>query len=160
MITGNVKTAKLQGTISSNGSVSGNVSNGIKELVDLSVVETLVEAALTEAKESGEFDGPQGPQGEIGPQGLQGEVGPQGETGEQGPQGIQGPKGDKGDAFTYADFTAEQLATLKGEKGDTGATGAPGYTPVKGTDYFTEEDKTELVNAVLAALPAAEGVSY
>ena len=27
-------------------------------------------------------------------------------------------KGDKGDAFTYADFTAEQLAGLKGPKGD------------------------------------------
>ena len=38
--------------------------------------------------------------------------------------------------------------------------GADGYTPVKGTDYFTEEDKTELVNAVLAALPTWEGGSY
>lgn len=38
--------------------------------------------------------------------------------------------------------------------------GADGYTPVKGTDYFTEEDKTELVNSVLVALPAAEGVSF
>lgn len=27
-------------------------------------------------------------------------------------------KGDKGDAFTYEDFTEEQLALLKGEKGD------------------------------------------
>ena len=41
-----------------------------------------------------------------------------------------------------------------------GPQGPQGYTPVKGTDYFTEEDKTELVNAVIAALPAAEGVSY
>ena len=29
-------------------------------------------------------------------------------------------------AFTYADFTAEQLAALKGDKGDTGATGPQG----------------------------------
>lgn len=29
-------------------------------------------------------------------------------------------KGEKGDAFTYEDFTPEQLAVLKGEKGDTG----------------------------------------
>ena len=42
-------------------------------------------------------------------------------------------KGEKGDAFTYADFTAEQLARLKGEKGDTGQ---DGYTPKKGIDYF------------------------
>ena len=37
---------------------------------------------------------------------------------------------------------------------------AEGYTPVKGTDYFTEADKEELVATVLAELPAAEGVSY
>lgn len=30
---------------------------------------------------------------------------------------VRGPKGDKGDAFTYADFTPEQLAELKGEIG-------------------------------------------
>lgn len=29
-----------------------------------------------------------------------------------------GPKGEKGDAFTYDDFTSEQLAALKGDKGD------------------------------------------
>lgn len=47
-----------------------------------------------------------------------------------------------------------------GPQGEPGQAGAAGHTPVKGTDYFTAEDKTELVNAVLAALPAAEGVSY
>lgn len=47
----------------------------------------------------------------------------------------------------------------QGEKGETGANGADGYTPVKGTDYWTETDKTEIVSDVLAALPAAEGVS-
>lgn len=35
-------------------------------------------------------------------------------------------KGDKGDPFTYADFTAEQLAALKGPKGDKGDTGEQG----------------------------------
>lgn len=67
--------------------------------------------------------------GEKGEQGIQGIQGPKGDTGDQGPQGIQGEKGDKGDkgdAFTYSDFTAEQLAGLKGEKGDKGDTGAQG----------------------------------
>lgn len=44
----------------------------------------------------------------------------------------KGAKGDKGDPFTYADFTSEQLATLKGakgDKGDKGDTGANGITP-------------------------------
>lgn len=78
-----------------------------------------------------------------------------GELENPAPINIKGDKGDKGDAFTYADFTAEQLAALKGDKGDkgdkgetgdTGAkgdkgdTGAEGYTPVRGIDYWTSED--------------------
>lgn len=49
------------------------------------------------------------------------------------------------------------VALPQGEKGDTGA---DGYTPVKGVDYFTADDKNELVQAVLAALPAAEEGSF
>lgn len=89
--------------------------------------------------------GPQGIQGETGPQGEQGPQGIQGiqgETGEKGEQGIQGEKGDKGD------------------KGDTGSKGADGYTPIKGTDYYTEADKQEMVSLVLNALPSAEGVGF
>lgn len=41
-----------------------------------------------------------------------------------------------------------------------GATGSAGKTPVKGTDYFTEDDKTEMVNTVIAALPTTEGVGF
>lgn len=89
-----------------------------------------------------------------------------------GLKGDKGEKGDTGAAFTYSDFTAEQLAALKGEKGekgdkgDTGATGpqgepgANGYTPVKGTDYWTAADKAEIVDDVLAALPTWTGGSY
>ena len=84
-----------------------------------------------------------GEKGDTGPQGEKGEKGEKGDTGEQGVQGIQGEKGDKGDkgaAFTYANFTPEQLAELKGEKGDNGTDGKDGYTPQKGVDYFTDED--------------------
>ena len=49
---------------------------------------------------------------------------------------------------------------LKGDKGDTGAAGADGYTPVKGTDYWTEADKAEIVADTLAALPKWTGGSY
>lgn len=45
-------------------------------------------------------------------------------------------------------------------KGDTGAAGADGYTPVKGTDYFTDADKSELVAAVLAEIPVVESEGY
>ena len=67
--------------------------------------------------------------GEAGPKGDQGEKGDTGERGpqgEQGIQGIQGPAGPKGDAFTYSDFTPEQLAVLKGPKGDKGEQGIQG----------------------------------
>lgn len=63
--------------------------------------------ALAQAKESGEFDGPQGlagPKGDTGPQG------PKGDTGDIGPQGPAGPAGktpEKGvDYFTDEDKSA------------------------------------------------------
>lgn len=88
--------------------------------------------------------GPQGPKGETGATGATGPQGPKGETGATGPQGEQGiqgeigptgpqgEKGDKGDAFTYSDFTAAQLAALKGDKGDTGPQGKKGETGATG----------------------------
>lgn len=39
------------------------------------------------------------------------------------------------------------------------ASGRDGATPVKGTDYWTAEDRAAMVSDVLAALPAAEEVS-
>lgn len=53
--------------------------------------------------------------------------------------------------------------SIRGATGGTGATGkagADGYTPVKGTDYWTETDKAEMVEDVIAALPTWEGGSY
>ena len=50
----------------------------------------------------------------------------------KGDRGNDGAKGDKGDPFTYADFTAEQLAALKGEKGDKGDIGPQGIQGPKG----------------------------
>ena len=88
--------------------------------------------------------GPKGDKGDTGEQGIQG---PQGE---QGIQGIQGPAGPKGDAFTYSDFTEDQLAALKGpkgdqgEKGDTGERGPQGEQGIQGPkgDAFTYNDFT------------------
>lgn len=41
-----------------------------------------------------------------------------------------------------------------------GKNGEDGHTPVKGTDYYTTEDKNEMVNLVLDALPTWTGGSY
>ena len=45
-----------------------------------------------------------------------------------------GPKGDKGDAFTYDDFTPEQLAALKGADGKDGQNGKDGTDGQNGVD--------------------------
>ena len=45
-----------------------------------------------------------------------------------------GPKGDKGDAFTYDDFTPEQLAALKGTDGKDGIDGQNGADGKDGVD--------------------------
>ena len=44
----------------------------------------------------------------------------------------------------------------KGDKGDKGETGAAGKTPVKGTDYWTEADKTEIVKEVSESMTYVE----
>ena len=62
--------------------------------------------------------------------------------GEKGDPGIQGPKGEQGEP---------------GPKGDPGTNGT---TPVKGVDYYTESDKQEMVQLVLAAIPSSEEVNY
>lgn len=52
------------------------------------------------------------------------------------------------------------IAASGGGSGEPGAPGEPGYTPQKGIDYWTEEDKAEMVNDVLDALPDGDGVNY
>ena len=50
--------------------------------------------------------------------------------GPKGDAGDKGDKGDKGDAFTYNDFTPQQLEALKGKDGATGESGADGFSPI------------------------------
>lgn len=70
--------------------------------------------------------GKNGVDGVNGEQGIKGPPGKDGINGEKGEQGIPGPPGPKGEPFKYSDFTAEQLALLKGPKGDKGEPGPPG----------------------------------
>ena len=153
--------------------------------------ESAYEAAVANGFEGSEeewLESLKGEKGDRGEKGDTGETGAKGDKGEKGDTGtagvpcthtwvgttlvmtsasgttttyLKGDKGEKGDAFTYADFTSEQLAALKGEKGDKGdkgetgeqgiqgiqgvqgekgADGKDGYTPVKGIDYFDGKD--------------------
>ena len=86
-----------------------------------------------------------GPQGPAGPQGVPGKDGKDGAPGPAGPAGKDGAPGQQGP---------------QGEPGAPGAPGAPGqdgHTPVKGTDYWTETDKAEMVADVIAAIPIYNG---
>lgn len=107
--------------------------------------------------------GPEGPQGIKGEDGADGEQGPQGEKGDKGDPGAtgpQGPKGDTGETGPAGPTGATGATGPQGPKGDTGPAGADGYTPVKGTDYYTEADIADMVDRVLAALPTWNGGSY
>lgn len=80
--------------------------------------------------------GDKGERGEKGEKGDPGEPGAKGEQGEQGPAGADGAKGPQG---------------LQGEQG------LPGKTPVKGVDYWTEQDKQEIIADVLEQIPGSSG---
>ena len=87
--------------------------------------------------------------GPKGDKGEQGEIGPQGEKGEQGEIGPQGEKGETGEQG------------LQGEKGETGEQGPQGEKGEPGNDYvLTDADKQEIISAILAQLPVAEGVRF
>ncbi len=77
---------------------------------------------------------------------------------------VYDPHGKKTDIFQYVDDAISNIDadSIVFDDGDTWQDKyeAGEFTPVKGEDYFTESDKAELVDAVLAALPAAEGVSF
>ena len=91
--------------------------------------ETLTEAintALTQAKESGEFNG------------------------------ADGKDGKDGDPFTYEDFTPEQLAALKGEPGKDGENGKDGqngsdYVLTESDKTEIAEQAAALIDTALSA---------
>lgn len=101
-----------------------------------------IDAAITQAKESGELDG------------------------EKGEDGISATHEWNGTTLVITSASGTSSADLKGEKGDkgdkgdTGVAGADGYTPVKGRDYFTESDINEIVNAVYAIVADGNEVAY
>lgn len=88
------------------------------DFLESSKLPEAVNIALTQAKESGAFDGKDGKDGQDGQPGKD------------------------------------------GQNGSPGRDGLDGKTPVKGSDYWTDADKQEIVDDVLAALPTWTGGSY
>ena len=122
--------------------------------------------------------GPQGPRGEQGPQGLPGKDGVNGKDGKNGVDGTNGQDGADGvtpniTIGTVTTLEAGQQATVVNSgtkenpifdfgipKGEGGKNGADGITPVKGTDYYTKEEKEELITEVLQRIPNGNEVAY
>lgn len=87
--------------------------------------------------------------------GATGATGGTGPAGSNGKDGVSATHSWNGTTLSITSASGTSSADLKGDKGDkgdTGATGPAGKTPVKGTDYFTEADKAELVASVIEAL--------
>ena len=119
-------------------------------VVDLSnyYTKSQVDAAIDAVELTPGPQGPQGPQGAPGKDGQDGAPGPKGDTGPTGPAGPAGPAGKDG---------APGQQGPQGAPGAPGAPGQDGHTPVKGTDYWTETDKAEMVADVIAAIPGGGG---
>ena len=84
----------------------------------------------------------------ISLKGADGRDGVNGRDGADGRDGIDGIDGRNG---------ADGKKGADGRNGTNGRDGADGYTPVKGTDYFTAEDISEIVETVIGTLPIYDG---
>lgn len=103
---------------------------------------------------------------------LRGQPGDPGYTPQKNVDYFDGQSGKDGTSVTVASVvestadggtsvvTFSDGKKLNVKNGSKGSDGAPGYTPQKGTDYWTAADKAEMVDDVLAALPTWTGGSY
>lgn len=73
-----------------------------------------------------------------------------GDKGDTGPQGPKGDKGDKGDAFTYDDFTPQQIADLKQPATDAAQQLQVFQTTAEANEADREENEAERVSAEAA----------
>lgn len=89
--------------------------------------------------------------------------GPQGEPGIGGGEGSGAvfiPSVDSDGNLSWTNNGGLENPPTVNIKGPQGEPGEDGKTPQKGTDYWTESDKEEMVNDVLAALPTWDGGTF
>lgn len=105
-----------------------------------------------------------GPKGEEGAPGKDGATGPyQFEINENGELLLS----SIGEVPTYyidesgnLILEADSQVNLGKVVGEDGQNGQDGYTPVRGVDYWTDADKSQMIADVLAAIPNGDEVSY
>lgn len=91
---------------------------------------TLIDTIQTKL-DNGEFNGRDGKDGKDGQPGKDGKDGQDGKDGEKGEKGDPGEKGEPGEPGANG---------KDGKDGQNGINGQDGYTPVRGTDYWTNQD--------------------
>ena len=136
-------------SIEFNGDIEGHIMDCVVAEGDISMLEVKVKEPEVDLSEYAKINYVDEKIAAIeltpGPQGEQGPEGPMGPQGENGKDGIDGKD------FTYDMFTEEQLENLRGPQGlqgEQGPAGQDGAIPVKGVDYFTEEEKQEMINGL------------
>lgn len=118
------------------------VGDALAEKLANTALDSAINNALTVAKESGEFDGAQGDDGV----GILNVTQTTTSTSDDGNNVI---------AVTLTNGTSYTFTVQNGSKGSTGPkgeTGDAGYSPVRGTDYWTDTDKAEIKSYVDEAI--------
>lgn len=119
---------ELAAALGDDANFATTVTNQISGKLDVSELPTAVNDALAQAKASGEFDGT------------------------NGKDGTSVTHSWNGTTLTITSASGTSSVDLKGEKGDAGSVGKDGYSPVRGTDYWTEADQEAIVQQVITAL--------
>ena len=126
---------------------------------------TVLTVTSASGTSSSDLKGEKGETGEAGTPGKDGTNGKDGENGIDGKDGVSCTHSWNGTTLTVTSASGSTSADLKGEKGEQGnkgdkgdkgdrgepgangkdgSNGNDGYTPKRGTDYWTEEDKAEI----------------
>lgn len=168
------------------GAAGANGTNGVSATHSWNGTTLTITSAS--GTSSANLKGEKGDTGSKGDTGAQGPPGEKGDPGEQGPPGKDGTSvtvktSYADDNVTFIEFSdGSSIGIPNGSNEwiinvtpveDTQGTGKiltfrsgaqvrinDGHTPVKGKDFSTDADKAEMVSAVLAALPNAEGVEF
>ena len=105
------------------------------------------------------LEGKQGPQGLPGKDGVNGADGQDGKSLDFNWNGTElGIRKEGQQSFSYVNLKGQD--GKNGVDGNNGQDGTDGYTPIKGTDYYTKEDKEELIIEVLKRIPNGNEVAY
>lgn len=126
---------------------------------EMSVGETEVSRTVPVSSQVA-YTGPRGPQGEQGPAGRDGIDGQDGYS-----PTVQIVEGEGRHVIAITDKNGTHTTTvLDGSDGAQGEEGPAGYTPVRGTDYWTAADQQTVIDAAVAAVldayPAAESEAF